>query len=73
MMEFGWLNPLAQWILPKVIKKMRKMDYDAAQRVDYFIANSQTTAHRIQQYYDIKGTVIYPGIDPQEFSPTSKK
>lgn len=63
MMEFGWINPLARWILPKVVHWMKKLDYEASQKVDYFIANSQTTQERIKKYYDRESEVIYPGVD----------
>jgi len=61
MMEFGWLNPIAKWLLPKVVRSMRRVDYEAAQAVDVFWANSQTTAKRIRKYYDRGSDVIYPG------------
>ena len=63
MMEFGWLNPLAQWVIPKVVHWMKKLDYEASQKVDYFIANSRTTQERIKKYYDRESDVIYPGVD----------
>ncbi len=67
-MEFGILNPLGKWLMPKLIKKLRRWDYLAAQRPDYFIANSQNTQKRITKYYKRKSEVIYPGIDVGEFS-----
>ncbi len=42
---------------------MRHYDYDAAQRVNYFIANSEGTKRRIQKFYRRESTVIYPPID----------
>lgn len=42
---------------------MRQYDCEAAQRVDYFIANSQETKRRIQKFYRRDSTVIYPPID----------
>jgi glycosyltransferase involved in cell wall biosynthesis len=42
---------------------MRQYDYNAAQRVDYFIANSEETKRRIQKFYRRDSTVIYPPID----------
>lgn len=41
---------------------MRQYDWKAAQRVDYFIANSQNTARRIQKFYRRDATVIYPPV-----------
>ena len=34
------------------IKDLRKRDYYASQRADYFIANSDNTKKRIKKYYD---------------------
>lgn len=63
MMEFGFLNPLARFILDHLISWLRKLDYEAAQRVDYFIANSENTRERIQKYYHQESEVIYPGVE----------
>lgn len=69
MMEFGILNPLAKWLMPKLIHKLRIWDFCAAQRPDYFLANSENTAARIKKYYDREATVLYPGIEiPQDSS-----
>lgn len=62
MMEFGVLNPLVKAVFRLVKWWMQRVDYAAAQRVDYFIANSRTTADRIQKYYDRESEVIYPGV-----------
>lgn len=42
---------------------MRQYDYKSAQRVDYFIANSQETARRVQKFYRRQSVVIYPPVD----------
>jgi ABC-type amino acid transport substrate-binding protein len=60
MMEFGFLNPLARFVLDGLIGWLRRIDYAAAQRVDFFIANSENTRERIKKYYDRDSTVIYP-------------
>jgi glycosyltransferase involved in cell wall biosynthesis len=73
MMEFGVLNPLGKWLMPKLIKKLRRWDFAAAQRPDYFIANSKNTQNRITKYYKRESEVIYPSIDTSEFSLTEKK
>ncbi len=41
---------------------MRQYDFEAAQRVDYFIANSKETQRRIAKFYRRDSTVIYPPI-----------
>lgn len=42
---------------------MRQYDYAAAQRVDYFIANSKETQRRIAKFYRRESTVVYPPIN----------
>lgn len=42
---------------------MRLWDYAAAARVDYFVANSQNVAHRIDKHYRRKAMVINPPVD----------
>jgi glycosyltransferase involved in cell wall biosynthesis len=41
---------------------VRQMDFQAAQNPDFFIANSQETALRIQKFYKRKSVVINPPI-----------
>jgi len=42
---------------------MRMYDYKAAQRVNYFIANSKNVASRIKKFYGRESTVIYPPVE----------
>jgi len=42
---------------------LRKIDFKSAQNVDQFIANSQTTADRIQKFYGRDSIVINPPIE----------
>lgn len=63
MTEFGILNPIAKWLMPKIIHWLRMWDFVASKRVDYFIANSKNTASRINKYYKKDAEVIYPGLD----------
>ncbi len=39
---------------------MRQYDFNASQRVDYFIANSKETQRRIEKFYRRESVVIYP-------------
>jgi glycosyltransferase involved in cell wall biosynthesis len=48
---------------------LRQWDRAAAQRVDYFIANSHFVAGRIRQHYGREATVIYPPVDTEFFTP----
>ena len=42
---------------------LRLWDKSASGRVDYFIANSKTTAQRIRKYYGRESRVIYPPVN----------
>lgn len=42
---------------------LRLLDFKSAQNVDHFVANSQTTAARIQKFYRRDATIINPPID----------
>lgn len=42
---------------------VRNWDFSAAQRVTYFVANSNNVAARIRQYYARESTVLYPPVD----------
>ena len=44
---------------------LRLWDRSAANRVDYFLANSKTTAQRIKKYYDRQARVIYPPVNTE--------
>lgn len=50
-------------ILPFILTRLRQWDYIAAQRVDYYVANSQFVANRIAKYYHRPAKVIYPPVD----------
>ena len=48
---------------------MRMWDVTSSSRVDYFIANSQNVAKKIQKYYRRDSTVITPPVDTNFFIP----
>lgn len=50
-------------IIKLAFHNLRIWDRNAAQRVDYFIANSQVTKKRIKKYYQKDSVVIYPPVD----------
>ncbi|MFZ2681622.1 MAG: glycosyltransferase [Patescibacteria group bacterium] len=59
---------IAKVILPFVLHKLRGWDQLAAQRVDTFVANSETVQRRITKYYRRDSQVIYPPVDVEKFS-----
>lgn len=66
-------NRLVKAMLPMVLHKMRVWDRMSADRVDAFIANSETVAERIRKYYDREAEVIYPPVETSKFSIAKKK
>ena len=52
--------------------KMRIWDRVAADRVDYFFANSKYVAGRIKKYYKRDSIVIYPPVDVEAYEPVNK-
>ncbi len=60
-------NPLIRMYGVLVNHFMRVYDFEAAQRVDWFIANSKEVAGRIKKFYRRDSTVIYPPADVSRF------
>lgn len=65
-MPFGRLNGLARLVFPLLVGRLRSIDYQAAQQVDVFVANSRHIQDRIKRYYHKESTVIYPPIATTE-------
>ncbi len=65
----GFLSPLKKG----VSRRMRIWDKVAADRVDYFIANSNYIAQRIKKYYDRDSIVVYPPVNVNRFKVAVKK
>ena len=72
-LTFDYLNrdPLGKGvkgiITRYLLHRLRQWDVVSANQVDYFIANSRHTAHRIWRCYRRQAQVIYPPVDIQEF------
>jgi len=66
------VHKLVKKTLPLILNKLRTWDCLAANRVDHFIANSQTVAERIKKYYGRDSTVIHPPVDLDKFSISSQ-
>jgi glycosyltransferase involved in cell wall biosynthesis len=52
-----------------VFQRWRQWDWIAAQRVDRYIANSETTRRRIDRYFNRESTVVYPPVEMDRFRP----
>ncbi len=62
---------LARLGLKLLVKPLRKRDYEAAQKVDYFIANSTHIQNDIKTFYGQDSTVIHPPVDVKHFVPVN--
>jgi len=49
------------------VSRIRSWDLGAAERVDFFLANSQTTQARIKKYYGQTSRVVYPPVNTENF------
>ncbi|ACK42207.1 MAG: glycosyltransferase family 4 protein [Dictyoglomus turgidum] len=56
-----------------ILHYLRIWDVSSANRVDYFVANSQNVANRIRKIYRRDSVVIYPPVDVERFLPSYKK
>ena len=64
----GKLNWLARIAMPILVPSLKKADYQAAQAVDVFIANSSEVQKRIKQYYHRSSTVVHPPVSMERFA-----
>lgn len=64
----GGHGKLTRYILPAVIHRLRYWDFTSAQRVDYFLSNSNNIARRILKFYRRDSQVIYPPVETSRFT-----
>jgi len=60
-------NKYFKKIISLVLNYTRIWDRQAADRVDYFIANSKTVQKRIKKYYKRDSQVIYPPVEVSKY------
>ena len=70
---FGTLNWLIRLVMPLMVPGLKRADYEAAQHVDVFIANSEEVKKRITKYYGKPSTVIHPPVDINRFTPERER
>jgi len=68
-----YLGPLYEAIVPPIKSVLRKADYNTAQEVDVFIANSKEVQKRIKKHYGRDSTVIYPPVNVARLSRSSNQ
>jgi glycosyltransferase involved in cell wall biosynthesis len=57
--------------LGAVFQRWRQWDWIAAQRVDAYMANSQTTKRRVARYFGREATVLHPPVELERFAPAT--
>jgi glycosyltransferase involved in cell wall biosynthesis len=62
-------GPVGRATLGAVFQRWRQWDWIAAQRVDAYVANSQTTKRRVARYFGREATVLHPPVDVERFAP----
>jgi glycosyltransferase involved in cell wall biosynthesis len=62
-------GPVGRAALGAVFQRWRQWDWIAAQRVDAYVANSQTTKRRVARYFGREATVLHPPVDIERFAP----
>jgi len=65
-------NRLIKKFIPPILTKLRAWDQLAAQRVDFFIANSKNVADRIKKYYRRDSIIIHPPVETKNFKISDK-
>lgn len=62
-------SPLQRVVLRRTLDRLRTLDYEAAQRVTHYVANSAAVQQRIAVFYDRPSSVVHPFIDTAQFQP----
>ena len=71
--ETGLNSGIKGAAVKSVLTRLRNWDYNTAQQVDHFIANSHYIRDRIRRAYGREATVIYPPVDVHSFHLHEKK
>jgi glycosyltransferase involved in cell wall biosynthesis len=67
--EESKFGKITKAIIPYFLNYIRLWDYYAADRPDYYIANSKFVKKRIKKYFEKDSVVIHPPVDTTMFSP----
>jgi glycosyltransferase involved in cell wall biosynthesis len=62
-------DPLSRAVLGAVLQRWRRWDRTAAQRIDAYVANSETTRRRIARYFNRDAALLNPPVETGRFAP----
>src|SRR6059058_2738369 len=60
-------GPVSRGALRAIFSRWRQWDWIAAQKVDRYVANSETTARRVHRYFSRDATVVSPPVELERF------
>jgi glycosyltransferase involved in cell wall biosynthesis len=60
-------GPVSRAALRAIFSRWRQWDWIAAQKVDRYVANSETTARRVRRYLSREATVLHPPVELERF------
>jgi glycosyltransferase involved in cell wall biosynthesis len=62
-------DAVSRAVLRVIFQRWRQWDWIAAQRVDAYVANSDTTKLRIQRFFNRDAEVLHPPVQTSRFAP----
>ncbi len=65
----GETRPLLRPLLRSQLRRIRRWDLAASQRVDAYFAISRLSRDRIKRYYGREATIIHPPVETHRFTP----
>lgn len=69
---FGILSPLVRIFFKLLVGPLRRADYKAAKRPDYYITISEYARDQIRRFYEREAKVIHPPVEIEDFKLHSK-
>jgi len=66
------VGQMGKIILAPFLSYLRIWDQTAVQRPDFWIANSENVAAKLNKFYRKASTIIYPGVDLRRFQKSTK-
>src|SRR5919202_175484 len=60
-------DPVSRAVLRSLFHRWRQWDWIAAQRVDAYLVNSQTTRRRVMSYFSRDSRVVHQPVDTERF------
>ena len=69
---FGFLNPIIRFALKIFIGSLRRADFKASKKPDYFITISDYASKLIKKYYKRESVIIHPPVAIRDFHSNKK-